>query len=98
MDLNRPTRFDGTNFKRWQNKMEFFLTIKKVAHVLKTDVPVVSENAEKEDKEKLTIKIALLNECDYLCKNFILNGLSDDLYDYYSPYKSAKEVWYALEK
>ncbi|CAL0320864.1 unnamed protein product [Lupinus luteus] len=97
-DLNKPFRFDGTNFKRWQHKMEFFLTMRKVVHVLKMDVPVLSDEAEKEEKDKTAIDIALWNENDYLCKNFILNGLSDDLYDYYSPFKSAKLIWYALEK
>ncbi|KAE9620733.1 putative RNA-directed DNA polymerase [Lupinus albus] len=97
-DLSRPFRFDGTNFKRWQTKMEFFLTVKKVAHVLKEDIPVVPEEAEKEEREKLAMDIALWNDNDYLCKHFILGGLSDDLYDYYIPYKSAKLVWQALKK
>ena len=35
---------------------------------------------------------------DYLCKGYITNGLCDDLYDYYSTYKSAKDVWEALKK
>ncbi|KAK2408833.1 hypothetical protein QL285_044314 [Trifolium repens] len=35
---------------------------------------------------------------DYLCKGYIINGLCDDLYDYYSTYKNAKEVWEALKK
>ncbi|KAF1896268.1 hypothetical protein Lal_00018548 [Lupinus albus] len=72
--------------------------MERVAHVLKSDVPMVSEQAEKEEINKLAIDIALWNENNYLCRNFILNGLSDDLYDYYSLYKSAKLVWYALEK
>ncbi|KAE9621606.1 hypothetical protein Lalb_Chr01g0016571 [Lupinus albus] len=71
-DLSRPFRFDGTNFKRWQTKMEFFLTVKKVAHVLKEDIPVVPEEAEKEEREKLAMDIALWNDNDYLCKHFIL--------------------------
>ena len=37
-------------------------------------------------------------ENDFLCKNYILNGLADDLYDYYNCDKSAKEIWEALQK
>ncbi|XP_019414571.1 PREDICTED: uncharacterized protein LOC109326335 [Lupinus angustifolius] len=66
--------------------------MRKVAHVLKTDLPVVSDEAEKEKKDKLAIDIALSNETDFLCKNFILNGLSSDHYDYYSLYKIADEI------
>ncbi|MCH89497.1 pol polyprotein, partial [Trifolium medium] len=35
---------------------------------------------------------------DYLCKGYIINGLCDELYDYYCSYKTAKEVWEALKK
>ncbi|KAF1863222.1 hypothetical protein Lal_00014682 [Lupinus albus] len=68
------------------------------AHILKVDVSMVPEQAEKEENDKLAIDIALWNENDYLCKNFILNGLSDDLYDYYSSHKYVKLVWYALKR
>jgi len=72
--------------------------MRKVAYVLNTDITVVPEDVEKEVKDKMTMELALWNENDYLCKNFILNGLADDLYDYYNPYKSAKLVWLVLEK
>ncbi|KAF1881497.1 hypothetical protein Lal_00021475, partial [Lupinus albus] len=65
--------------------MKIFLTVKKVAHVLNNNVPVLPEQVEKEEMDKI-------NENDYLCKNLILNGLSDDIYDYYSSYKFAKLV------
>ena len=97
-DLNKPFRFEGYHFKRWQQKMMFSLTMRKVAYVLNTDIPVMPKDAEKEVKDKMIMDLALWNENDYLCKNFILNGLADDLYDYYSPYKSAKLVWLALEE
>ncbi|XP_050229405.1 putative F-box protein At3g25750 [Mercurialis annua] len=35
---------------------------------------------------------------DYLCKNFLLNALSDDIYDYYNNDKSARETKEALEE
>ena len=34
----------------------------------------------------------------FFCNNYILNALSDDLYDYYSSFKTAKDVWDALQK
>ncbi|XP_050918537.1 uncharacterized protein LOC127135964 [Lathyrus oleraceus] len=40
----------------------------------------------------------LWHESDYLCKNLILNSLADDMYDYYSNCKTAKQVWEALQK
>lgn len=38
------------------------------------------------------------DENDFLYKNYILNGLSDDLYNYYNSDKSTKEIWQALQK
>lgn len=35
---------------------------------------------------------------DFDCKNYILNALSDDLYEYYSTFETAKDVWDALQK
>lgn len=97
-DFNKPFRFEGAHFKRWQPKMLFFLTMKKVANVLTDDLPVEVETATPEEKDKTAKEILLWKEHDYLCKNFILNGLADDLYDYYSSCNSARDVWNALKK
>ncbi|XP_060960933.1 uncharacterized protein LOC133031452 [Cannabis sativa] len=103
-DINKPFRFEGLHFKRLRQKM-FFLTMKKVAYVLTVLKPVVCETpppAEKKDEvEKYESQVKEMDswvENDFLCKNFILNGLSDDLYDYYNSDKSAKEIWEALQK
>ena len=37
---DKPFKFEGSHFKRWQAKMKFFLTIKKCAHVLTEDTPL----------------------------------------------------------
>ncbi|AET02811.1 hypothetical protein MTR_8g052530, partial [Medicago truncatula] len=41
IDFNKPFKFHGTHFKRWQTKMQFFLTTKKVAYVLNDAIPVI---------------------------------------------------------
>jgi hypothetical protein len=43
IDFNKPFKFHGSHFKRWQTKMLFLLTTKKVDHVLKEDMPVIPE-------------------------------------------------------
>ncbi|XP_075077523.1 uncharacterized protein LOC142164165 [Nicotiana tabacum] len=35
---------------------------------------------------------------DFLCKNYILSGLEDGLYNVYSVMKTSRELWNALEK
>ncbi|XP_062102817.1 uncharacterized protein LOC133812980 [Humulus lupulus] len=98
VDINKPFRFEGNHFKRWKQKMLFFLPIKKVNTVLTSDKPTVSEKEDNDEKEKQTKALDAWVENDFLCKNFILNGLSDDLYDYYNSDQNAKEIWDALQK
>lgn len=43
-------------------------------------------------------EITVWHENDYLCKNHILNGLANDMYDYYNNYKTTKYVKEALQK
>ena len=40
----RPEKFAGINFKRWQQKMLFYLTTLNLAMVLSEDPPAVAEN------------------------------------------------------
>ncbi|GAU49932.1 hypothetical protein TSUD_408340 [Trifolium subterraneum] len=128
----RPFMFEGNHFKRWQQKMFFFLTLKKCAYVLKDPIPVVPDvptdasasgtkeqpvntngqtvSAAEPDKGKATaeqLKEKALQiekerqlwiDNDYVCKNYIINGLEDDLYDYYRTYDTASDVWEALSK
>ena len=35
---------------------------------------------------------------DFLCKNYILNGLENTLYNVYSSISTAKELWASLDK
>ena len=81
-------RFEGLHFKRWRQKILFYLTMKKAAFVLtavKSIVPEPSTDVDREaEREKQQKNLESWTENDFLCKNYILNGLSDDLYDYYN--------------
>ncbi|CAJ2637004.1 unnamed protein product [Trifolium pratense] len=52
----------------------------------------------KEKALQLEIDRQLWIDNDYVCKNYIINGLEDDLYDYYRTYNTASDVWEALSK
>ena len=100
-DLNKPFRFHGVNFKRWRQKTLFDPTLLNVAYVLTQKKP------KKKKSEQLTAKELSQHEKDVkkwdkdhlYCRNYLLNCLSDDLYDYYDQaYKSAKKIWKALNQ
>ena len=40
----KPKKFNGTDFKRWQQKMLFYLTTLNLALFLREDAPALKEN------------------------------------------------------
>ena len=90
----KPEMFNGTDFKRWQQNM-FYLTTLNLARFL-------NEDGHKLDvgetyKEKLAA-VAAWNHSDFLCRNYVLNGLENTLYNVYSPLKTAEELRDSLDK
>ena len=88
-------KFNGNDFKRWQQKMLFYLTTLNLAKFLREDVPVCSEN---EADRQVVAAVDAWKYYDFLCKNYILNGLDNTLYNVYSPIKMARELWESLDR
>ncbi|KAB2595492.1 hypothetical protein D8674_030942 [Pyrus ussuriensis x Pyrus communis] len=88
-------KFKGLDFKRWQQKMLFFLTTMNLSHVVKEEAPKSNENPM--TKETI-MAIEAWNHSEFCCRNYILNSLDGNLYDIYSLCKIAKELWESLEK
>ncbi|GFS43864.1 hypothetical protein Acr_00g0087420 [Actinidia rufa] len=86
--VDKPEKFGGADFKRWQQKMMFYLTTLNLAGCLTEEAPDVAENETDIQKKN----------ADYLCKNYILNALKDSLYSVYNEAKSAKELWESLDR
>ena len=93
--VDKPGKFGGADFKRWQQKMMFYLTTLNLAGCLTEEAPVVAENET--DSQKVIARDHWKN-ADYLCKNYILNALEDSLYSVYNEAKSAKELWESLDR
>ena len=73
----KPEKFNGNDFKRWQQKMLFYLTTLNLAKFLCEDAPVCSEN---EADRQLVAVVDAWKHSDFLCKNYILNGLDNTHY------------------
>ncbi|KAL0462524.1 UNVERIFIED_CONTAM: hypothetical protein Slati_0140000 [Sesamum latifolium] len=81
----RPEKFSGTEFKRWHQKMLFYLTIKPPLCL----------------KGKLIPKRGRLWMHGYMeisMQKLHPHGLSDTLYNVYSSAKTARALWESLEK
>ncbi|XP_068308782.1 uncharacterized protein [Pyrus communis] len=91
---DKPENFKGLDFKRWQQKMMFFLITMNLAHVVKEEASKSNENP----MTKVSVMaIEVWNHSEFCCRNYILNSLDDNLYDY-SLCKTAEELWESLEK
>ncbi|KAK2997197.1 hypothetical protein RJ639_025540, partial [Escallonia herrerae] len=90
----RPKKFNEKDFKRWQQKMLFYLTTLNLARFLQEDAPDLGENP---DRQTVAV-VDAWKHSDFLCKNYILNGLDNALYNVYSPMVNAKALWESLER
>ncbi|GJV27831.1 hypothetical protein Tco_1384279 [Tanacetum coccineum] len=94
----RPKKFNGQNFKRWQQKMFFYLTTLGLARFLKETVHQVKPPAEGQSSNAQAVQaVEAWKHSDFLCHNYVLNGLIDPLYNVYCKTKTAKELWESLE-
>ncbi|KAL5547452.1 hypothetical protein UlMin_002683 [Ulmus minor] len=91
----KPKKFSGLNFKRWQQKMLFYLTTLNLARFLTKNAPVLKD--DKQDIEAVSA-VDAWKHSDFLCQNYVLNGLTDSLYNVYSDKKMAKELWESLDR
>ena len=76
----KPEKFNGTEFKRWQQKMLFYLTTLNLARFLQEDAPALKEN---ETDKQVVAAVEAWKHADFLCRNYILNGLDNTLYNVY---------------
>ncbi|XP_057793010.1 uncharacterized protein LOC131009612 [Salvia miltiorrhiza] len=90
----KPEKFAGSEFKRWQSKMLFYLTTLNMARFVNESPPTVGED---ETDSQLRIAYDAWHHSDFLCRNYILNGLDNTLYNVYSSAKTSKELWDSLE-
>ncbi|KAM1197334.1 hypothetical protein ACFX2G_009024 [Malus domestica] len=91
----KPKKFKGLDFKRWQHKILFFLTTMNLAYIVKEEAPKSNENPM---MKETVMAIEAWNHYEFCYRNYILNSLDDNLYDIYSMCKTANELWESLEK
>ncbi|KAK3016562.1 hypothetical protein RJ639_005823 [Escallonia herrerae] len=90
----RPKKFNRKDFKRWQQKMLFYLTTLNLARFLQEDAPDLGENPDRQTVAALDA----WKHSNFLCTNYILNGLDNALYNVYSPMVNTKALWESLER
>ena len=87
-------KFNGTDFKRWQQKMLFYLITLNLARFLREDAPSLKEN---EIDKQVVVVVEAWKHVDFLCRNYLLNGLDNTLYNVYCAFNTARELWESLD-
>ncbi|OIT27470.1 hypothetical protein A4A49_55589, partial [Nicotiana attenuata] len=79
-----------------EDKMIFLLTALKIFYVLDPQFPAVPEPT-KEDSDEVKATRKKREDDELLCRGYILNTVTDRLYDLYQNLKSPREIRTALQ-
>ena len=86
---DKSEKFNGLNFKWWQQKMIFYLTTLNLARFLIEDAPQLKED---EHDIQVISAIEAWKHLDFLCRNYVLNVLTNTMYNVYYTKILAKEL------
>uniref|UniRef100_A0A2N9FSN7 Retrovirus-related Pol polyprotein from transposon TNT 1-94-like beta-barrel domain-containing protein n=1 Tax=Fagus sylvatica TaxID=28930 RepID=A0A2N9FSN7_FAGSY len=92
-DMSKLEPFDGNYYKRWSERMLFYLESIHVDFVLFNDR--VPDDVLEPTR---STSIRTYEKANRTCRGHILHYLSNSLFDIYCGYNSAKEIWDALKK
>ena len=91
----KPKKLCGLNFKRWQQKMLFYLTTLNFVRFLTKETPKFKED---ECDIQVISYMDAWKHYDFMCRNYIMNALTDSLSNVYTDKKIAKELWESLDQ
>ncbi|KZV56992.1 hypothetical protein F511_08150 [Dorcoceras hygrometricum] len=75
--------------------MLFYLTTLNLARFLTEEYSSLKEG---EHNAESVSAVETWNHSDFLCRNYVLNGLADALYNVFCEKKTAKELWESLDR
>ena len=75
--------------------MLFYLTTLNLTRFLIEEPPKLSEG---EIDMQVVNTVDAWKHFDFLCRNYVMNGLHDSLYNVYCAIKTVKELWKSLDR
>ena len=75
--------------------MLFYLTTLNLARFLQEDALALKEN---ETDRQVVAAVEAWKHADFLCRNCLLNGLDNTLYNVYCAFNTIRELWESLDK
>ncbi|GJT30409.1 hypothetical protein Tco_0910684 [Tanacetum coccineum] len=90
----KPEKFNDQNFKRF-----FYLTTLGLTQFLKETAPQVEPPVEGQSSNAQVVQaVEAWKHSDFLCHNYVLNGLIDPRYNVYCKTMTANQLWESLER
>lgn len=89
-------RFDRTNYTCWKGKLLFLLTVLKVAYVLDPNLQPLPEPTDA-DTETIKAERKKREDDELVCREHILNTLSNRFYDLYNSMQSPRKIQNSVE-
>ncbi|KAL2237784.1 UNVERIFIED_CONTAM: hypothetical protein Sindi_0970100 [Sesamum indicum] len=108
-DLSKLEPLDGTNYKRWSQKLLIFFEQLDVDYVLfqippetPAEISTLAITAAAIPAEGTTTKSEHETKLKYdrdnkMVRDHLLNHMNNSLFDLFVNYKSAKEIWTTME-
>ncbi|KAK4404060.1 hypothetical protein Sango_0774600 [Sesamum angolense] len=107
-DLSKMEPLDGTNFKRWSQKLLIFFEQLEVDYVLFTDPPEITTQTTDTSTAIITTSLtdsstredelkAKYEKDNRTVRGHLLNYMTNTLFDLFVNHKSARTIWNTLE-
>ncbi|XP_024989165.1 uncharacterized protein LOC112523714 [Cynara cardunculus var. scolymus] len=104
MYVEKPKKFKGSDFRRWQQEMLFYLTTLRAANILIKKEPPTNPPVGPDGDAPMQIQVVahqnvfeICRSNKYSCKNYILNALNDSQYNIHFAFRTAREIWESLD-
>ena len=91
----KQEKLSGLNFKRWQQKILFYITTLNLVRFLTEEAPKLKE--DERDIQIISV-VDAWKHYDFLCRNYVMNALTNSLYNVYTDKKTTKELWESLDR
>ena len=75
-------------------EMLFYLTTLNLSRYLREETPMLTAESD----TQAVFAVDAWKHSDYICRNYVLNGLTGLLYDVYSSKVTSKDLWESLDR
>ena len=96
-DISKIEPLDGTNYKRWSQKLLIFFEQVEAEYVLFSNAPIIPK-ADEQAIAEATKALENYEKYNKFVRGHLLSNMPNNLFDLFVANKSAKSIWETLEK